>query len=63
MCTLVFYALHSDIYFFLFWSTGVRLVIMSVQYELICIHLLMLPCMFSIQLFLHEIVKFHFDRK
>ena len=40
-----------------------RLVLMSVQDELICVSLVMPCCMFSMQLFLSEIVKFHFDRK
>ena len=49
---------------FMFWSTGVRVaVIMSVQDELICVRLVMPRCMFSMQLFLSEIVKFRFDRK
>ena len=49
---------------FMFWSTGTRLaVIMSVQDELICVRLVMPRCIFSMQLFLSEIVKFHFDRK
>ena len=36
---------------------------MSVQEELICVHVVMPCCMFSMQLFLSEIVKFRFDRK
>ena len=49
---------------FKFWSTGTRLaVIMSVQDKLICVHLVMPHCMFSMQLFLSEIVKFCFDCK
>ena len=49
---------------FMFWSTGMRLaVIMSVQDELISVCLVMPRCMFSMQLFLSEIVKFQFDRK
>ena len=49
---------------FMLWSTGTRLaVIMSVQDELICVRLVMPRCMFSMQLFLSEIVKFHFDQK
>ena len=38
-------------------------VIMSVQDRLICVHLVMPRCMFSMQLFLSEIVKFLFDRE
>ena len=38
-------------------------VIMSVQNKFICVCLVMPHCMFSMQLFLSEIVKFHFDRK
>ena len=38
-------------------------VIMSIQDKLICVHLVMSRCMFSMQLFLSEIVKFCFDRK
>ena len=38
-------------------------VIMSVRDELICVHLIMPRYMFSMQLFLSEIVKFNFDRK
>ena len=38
---------------------GVR----SIQGELICVHLVMPHCMFGMQLFLSEIVKFRFDRK
>ena len=49
---------------FMFWSTGMRLaVIMSIQDKLICVHLVMSRCMFSMQLFLSEIVKFSFDQK
>ena len=48
----------------MFWRTGTRLaVIMSVQDELICVHLVMPRCMFNMLLFLFEIVKFSFDRK
>ena len=58
---LFFYALCSVIscfHVFMFCSTGTRLVVMSVQDELIwaC-------CMFSMQLFLSEIIQFCFDRK
>ena len=46
---------------FMFWSTGMRLaVIVSIQDEFICVHLVMPRCMFSMQLFLSEI---RFDRK
>ena len=38
-------------------------VIMSVQDKLIHVRLVMPRCMFSMQLFLSEIVRFHFDRK
>ena len=49
---------------FMFWSTGTRVaVIMSFQDKLICVCLVMPHCMFSMQLFLSEIVKFCFDRK
>ena len=41
-------------------STGMRLVVMSVQDELI-VCLVMPRCMFSVQLYLSEIVKFCFD--
>ena len=44
-------------------STGTRQVVMSVQDKLICVRLVMPRCMFSMQLFLSEIVKFRFDRK
>ena len=37
--------------------------VLSVQDEFICVHLLTPHCMFSMQLFLSEIVKFRFDRK
>ena len=37
--------------------------VVSVQDGLICVHLVMPHCMFGMQLFLSEIVKFHFDRK
>ena len=40
-----------------------RLVVRSVQDELIYACLVMPRCMFSMQLFLSEIVKLHFDRK
>ena len=47
---------------FMFWSTGMRLAaIMSIEDKLIFVHLVMPRCMFSMQLFLSEIVKFHFD--
>ena len=38
-----------------------RLAVMSVQDELICVRLVMPRCMFSMQLFLSEIVQFCFD--
>ena len=60
------FSTHSVLSFlvFMFWSTGMRLaVIMSGQDKLICVCLVMPRCMFSMQLFLSEIVKFHFDRK
>ena len=64
VCALVFYALRSSVLVFMFGSTGMRLaVIMSVQDELICVCLVMPRCMFSMQLFLSEIVKFRFDQK
>ena len=40
-----------------------RLAVMSVQDELICVRLVMPRCMFSMQLFLSEIITFRFDRK
>ena len=40
----------------MFCRTGTRIVVMSIQDKLICA-----CCMFSMQLFLSEIVKFHFD--
>ena len=64
VCAL--FSMHSVPSFpvFMFWSTGMRpAVIMSVQDELICVRLLMPCCMFSMQLFLSEIVTFRFDRK
>ena len=48
---------------FVFCSIGSRLGVMSAQDELICVCLVMPRCMFSMQLFLYEIVKFRFDRK
>ena len=49
---------------FMLCSTGTRpAFIMSVQDKLIYVHLVMPCCMFSMQLFLLEIVKFRFDRK
>ena len=66
MCALFFYALRSIIscfHVFMYCSTGTRLVVMSIQNELMCVRLVM-PCyMFSMRLFLSEIVKFRFDRK
>ena len=49
--------------FSLFWTTGTRLAVMSIQDQLICVCLVMPRCMFSMQLFFSEIVKFRFDRK
>ena len=61
--TLVFYALRSVISCFHVLDYGMRLaVIMSVQDELICVRLVMPRCMFSMLLFLSEIVKFNFDQ-
>ena len=56
---------------FMLCSPGTRLVVMSVQDELICVCLVTPRCMFSMQLFLSEILKtykylskkFSFDRK
>ena len=55
------FSMHSIPSFlvFVFWSTGTRLAVMSIQDELICVHLVMPCCMFSMQLF--EIVEFPFD--
>ena len=63
MCALFFCALIPSFTVFMFWSTGTRLAVMSVQDELICVRLVMPRCMFSMQLFLCEIVKIRFDRK
>ena len=54
------FSMHSILLFpvFMFWSTGTRLAGMSVQDKLNCVHLVMPRCMFSMQLFLSEIVKF-----
>ena len=50
--------------FFMFCSTGMtKAVIMSTQDKLICVRLVMPRCMFSMQLFLSDIVKFRFDWK
>ena len=38
-----------------------KAVIMSTQDKLICVRLVMPRCMFSMQLFLSDIVKFRFD--
>ena len=46
---------------FMFWSTGMRLVVRSVQDELIYVRLVMPRCMFTMQLFLSKTVMFHFD--
>ena len=51
--TLFFYALRSVIPIFMFCSTGMRLVVMSVQDELICVRLVMPHCMFRMQLFFY----------
>ena len=53
------FSMHSVPSFlvFMFWSTGMRLaVVMSVQDKLICVCLVMPHCMFSMQLFLSEII-------
>ena len=66
VCALFFFALCSVIscfHVFMLCSTGTRLVVMSVQDKLNCVHLVMPHCMFSMQLFFSEIVKFRFDRK
>ena len=54
------FSMHSapSFHAFMFWSTGMRLAVMSVQDKLICVRLVMPRCMFSMQLFLSEIVKF-----
>ena len=65
LCALWF-STHSVPSFpvFMFWSAGMKLtVIMSVQDEFICVRLVMPQCMFSMQLFLSEIITFCFDRK
>ena len=49
------------LYTFMFWSTSTRLAVMSVHNELICVRLVMPRCMFSMQLFLSEMVMFRFD--
>ena len=54
------FSMHSVPSFlvFMFWSSGMRLAVsMSVQDEFICVCLVMPRCMFSMQLFLSEIVK------
>ena len=53
VCALVFYALHSVI---------PRFHALQSWHE-ICVCLVMPRCMFSMQLFLSEIVKFCFDQK
>ena len=64
VCALVFYALHSVISCFHVLEYWPKLaIILSIQDELICVCLVMPRCMFSMQLFLSEIVKFRFDRK
>ena len=64
LCVLCF-CMHSVPSFlvFMFWSTGTRLPVMSIQGKLICVRLVMPCCMFSMQMFLSEIVTFHFDQK
>ena len=63
VCTLVFYALLSVIprcHALQYWheiSCYVR------SGRITCVRLVMPRCMFSMQLFLADIVKFHFDRK
>ena len=56
LCALCF-SMHSVPSFtvFMFWSTGTRLAVMSLQDELICVHLVMPHCMFSMQLFLSDL--------
>ena len=46
---------------YMFCSPGMKVDVMSVQDEFICVRLVMPRCMFSMQLFLSEIVKFCFD--
>ena len=55
VCALFF---SSCFHVFMFCSSGTRPVDMSIQDEFICAR-----CMFSMLLFLSEILKFHFDRK
>ena len=64
LCALCF-SMHSVPSFpvFMFCSTGLRIVSMSIQDQLICVCLVMPHCMFSMQLFLSEIVKFCFKEK
>ena len=64
LCALLF-SMHSVLssLVFMFCSTSTRLVVMSIQNKLICVCLVMPHCMFSMQLFLSEILKFRFDRK
>ena len=61
----IFFSMHyvPSLPVFMFWSnvTGMGLAAMSVQDELICVCRVMPHCMFSMQLFFSEIVKFHFD--
>ena len=59
LCTLF----HHSLFMFGSNVTGTGLAAMSVQDELICVCLVMPHCMFSMRLFLSEIVKFHFDQK
>ena len=58
VCALFSYALCSVMSSL---HIGTRLVVMSVKDELICVRLVMPCCMFSMQLFLSEIVTFRFE--
>ena len=63
VCALVFYALRSVIpccHALQYWHKT-RWYVRSGRIN--CVRLVMLHCMFSMQLFLSEIVKFRFDRK
>ena len=55
------FPMHSVPSFPVFICTGMRVAAMAVQDELICVCLVMPRCMFSMQLFVSEIVKFRFD--
>ena len=64
VCALVFYAFRSVISCFHvleYWCETSSY--QSVQDKLICVLLVMPRCIFSMQLFLSEIVKFCFDQK